>query len=121
MDHFCPPHTYPRRWPWAQRICDEPCHTHTSVVRRFFHNVHCGLLGCPIPGLLFAPKMRRPTIEITEGAAKVDGSVSPCDNEETHPLLVTGPSPTRQEKPRGLLRTTETTSHRGAVCSKEDS
>ena len=44
---FCPPHTWPHRFPWQKKIKNEPCHIHKNKIRLFSHDLHCWLLKCP--------------------------------------------------------------------------
>jgi len=44
---YCPPHTFPHRFPWQDKIDDEPCHFHTAKWRMAHHIFYCKLLKCP--------------------------------------------------------------------------
>lgn len=44
MEKICPTH---RDIMTGKKKKDINCHTHKFFLRRFFHNLHCGLLHCP--------------------------------------------------------------------------
>ena len=45
-NRFCPPHYFPHKLPFGEKITKEPCHFHKSKWRMLHHTIFCKLLGC---------------------------------------------------------------------------
>jgi hypothetical protein len=43
----CPPHYIPHRFPFGEKITDEPCHIHKAKWRMQHHIFFCKKLKCP--------------------------------------------------------------------------
>lgn len=43
----CPPHTFPHRLPFTEKIDDEPCHIHVAKWRMAHHILYCKIIKCP--------------------------------------------------------------------------
>jgi hypothetical protein len=44
---YCPPHTFPHKLPFGEKIKNEQCHIHKNKLRMFHHLIYCKLLKCP--------------------------------------------------------------------------
>ena len=46
-DRYCPPHTFPHKFPFTKPITNEPCHHHNKKWRMTHHTFFCKYLKCP--------------------------------------------------------------------------
>jgi len=56
---FCPPHYFPHKLPFGEKIADEPCHIHKARWREFHHNIFCRILRCPNFDFMLAENIKR--------------------------------------------------------------
>lgn len=44
---FCPPHYWPHKLPFGEKVTCEKCHVHKAKWRMSHHTFFCKFLGCP--------------------------------------------------------------------------
>lgn len=43
----CPPHYWPHKLPFGEKVTCENCHIHINPLRKLHHYGYCKILGCP--------------------------------------------------------------------------